>query len=41
LRKTDEKSRDLITSLAETHGQTGQFTAGISMFYFEEKPQVQ
>jgi len=38
LRKTDTKSRDLITSLAETHGQTGQFTAGISMFYFEETP---
>ena len=38
LRKTDTKSRDLITSLAETHGQTGQFTAGISMFYFEEAP---
>ena len=38
LRETDTKSRDLITSLAETHGQTGQFTAGISMFYFEEEP---
>ncbi len=37
LRETDIKSRDLITSLAETHGQSGQFTAGISMFYFEEE----
>jgi hypothetical protein len=38
LRNTDTKSRDLITSLAETQGQDGQFTAGISMFYFEEEP---
>ena len=38
LRKSDTRSRDLITSLAETQGQTGQYTAGISMFYFEEEP---
>jgi len=40
LRKTDEKSRDLIKALAETDSQEGQMTAGISMFYFEEKPLV-
>jgi len=38
LRETDTKSRDLITSLAETQSRKGQFTAGISMFYFEEDP---
>jgi len=36
LRKMDAKSRDIITSLAETESQKGQVTAGISMFYFEE-----
>jgi hypothetical protein len=36
--KTDKKSRDLITSLAETQSQKGQMTAGIGMFYFEEDP---
>ena len=40
LRQTDKKSRDLITTLAEANSQEGQMTAGISMFYFEEKPQV-
>jgi hypothetical protein len=35
LRETDQKSRDLLTSLAEPSGQKGQLTAGISMFYFE------
>lgn len=38
LRDTDAKSRDLITSLADTQSRNGQFTAGISMFYFEEAP---
>lgn len=38
LRREDRKSRDLIASLAETDAQKGQFTAGISMFYFEEDP---
>jgi len=38
LRKIDAQSRDLITSLAEADSQEGQFTAGISMFYFEEQP---
>ena len=38
LRKEDKRSRDLITSLAETNHQKGQVTAGISMFYFEEEP---
>ena len=38
LRKTDKKSRHLIASLAETESQKGQWTAGISMFYFEEEP---
>ena len=38
LRETDTKSRDLITFLAEAQSRKGQFTAGISMFYFEEKP---
>jgi len=36
LRKIDTQSRELIASLAETEGQEGQMTAGISMFYFEE-----
>ena len=40
LRKEDERSRDLIASLAETDPQNGQVTAGISMFYFEEEPPV-
>ena len=38
LRETDTKSRDLITSLAESQSRKGQYTAGISMFYFEEAP---
>jgi hypothetical protein len=38
LRKTDTKSRELISSLAEAESQKGQLTAGISMFYFEESP---
>ena len=38
LRKTDARSRALITSLAEAQSQKGQYTAGISMFYFEEPP---
>jgi len=38
LRETDLQSRDLITSLAENQDQKGQYTAGISMFYFEEEP---
>ena len=38
LRKMDTQSRDLISSLAETESRSGQFTAGISMFYFEENP---
>lgn len=38
LSESDKKSRDLITTLAETNSQEGQLTAGISMFYFEEKP---
>jgi len=38
LRETDTKSRDLITSLAEGQSRKGQYTAGISMFYFEEAP---
>jgi hypothetical protein len=36
LRESDKKSRDLIISLAESEGQKGQLTAGISMFYFED-----
>jgi len=36
LRESDKKSRDIITTLAESEGQKGQLTAGISMFYFEE-----
>ncbi|MGD9265257.1 MAG: DUF6502 family protein [Lysobacterales bacterium] len=36
LREADAKSRDLITSLAEDEARAGQYTAGISMFYFEE-----
>lgn len=35
LRETDQKSRDLLTSLAEPDIRKGQLTAGISMFYFE------
>ena len=38
LRKMDAQSKNLIASLAETEGQRGQLTAGISMFYFEETP---
>ncbi len=38
LSKTDRKSRDLLTSLAQSESQEGQVTAGISMFYFEEQP---
>lgn len=38
LRESDKKSREIITSLAESEGQKGQLTAGISMFYFEEGP---
>jgi len=38
LRKVDAKSRDLISSLADTEEYKGQLTAGISMFYFEENP---
>jgi hypothetical protein len=37
LRSTDRQSRQLITSLAESNSQSGQLTAGISMFYFEEE----
>ncbi len=37
LRDSDKKSRQLIVSLAESEGQKGQLTAGISMFYFEEE----
>lgn len=37
LREADKKSRKLIASLAESEGQSGQLTAGISMFYFEER----
>ncbi len=37
LREEDVKSRELITSLAEAQVDTGQYTAGISMFYFEEE----
>jgi len=40
LRESDKKSRDIITSLAESEGQKGQLTAGISMFYFEEDPGI-
>ncbi len=39
LSESDKKSRDIITALAESEGQKGQLTAGISMFYFEEDPQ--
>lgn len=38
LREADVKSRELITSLAEAQSGPGQYTAGISMFYFEEEP---
>jgi hypothetical protein len=37
LRKMDTQSRDLISSLAENENLSGQLTAGISMFYFEER----
>ena len=37
LRREDKKSRELISSLAETKAYKGQLTAGISMFYFEEE----
>ncbi len=37
LRRIDKKSRELILSLAESESQKDQRTAGISMFYFEEK----
>jgi len=37
LRKTDIKSRELITSLENPERGKGQITAGISMFYFEEE----
>ena len=40
LRESDKKSRELIISLAESEGQKGQLTAGISMFYFEENSQA-
>jgi hypothetical protein len=36
----DVKSRDLISSLAESESQKGQVTAGISVFYFEEDSSV-
>jgi len=39
LGKTDSEARKLIDSLSEPKLQTGQVTAGISMFYFEELPQ--
>lgn len=35
LKETDQKCRDLLTSLAEPHAREGQLTAGVSMFYFE------
>jgi hypothetical protein len=38
LREADVKSRELITSLADSQSGPGQHTAGISMFYFEEAP---
>lgn len=37
LSKTDTEARKLIGSLSEPEPQQGQITAGISMFYFEEK----
>lgn len=37
LSKTDTEARKLIGSLSEPEIQQGQITAGISMFYFEEK----
>lgn len=37
LREVDGRSRDLITSLAETNSQKDQITAGIGMFYFEDE----
>lgn len=40
LRAADKESRKLIVSLAESEGQKGQLTAGISMFYFEEASRV-
>jgi hypothetical protein len=38
LREADARSRELITSLADDESRQGQYTAGISMFYFEEEP---
>ena len=40
LRKMDTQSRGLISSLAENENQSGQLTAAISMFYFEESPRA-
>ena len=40
LKETDKESKLLINSLAETESHKGQLTAGISLFYFEEKSQV-
>jgi hypothetical protein len=37
LSKTDSEARKLIESLSESKLQKGQVTAGISMFYFEER----
>jgi hypothetical protein len=39
LSKTDSEARKLIDSLSEPKLQKGQVTAGISMFYFEERAQ--
>jgi len=36
LSAADTQSRELLTSLAENQADQGQYTAGISMFYFEE-----
>jgi hypothetical protein len=36
LEKTDRKSRDVLTTLAEPERREGQLTAGIGVFYFEE-----
>ena len=38
LKETDQKSRNLLTQLAEPEVRDGQLTAGISMFYFEGQP---
>ena len=37
LSKTDTKARKLLDTLAEPEIQQGQVTAGIGMFFFEEK----